>query len=533
MTIKGRTVRRLVALAIALGLLGWNYQHKRGQQTTDAETPAIAPAASTAKPVQAKPATWQLGRLTLTACELAQPNSGLSTAAWCAPFDVPENRDDPGSRKITLKLAVIRSNAQVASRDMLVLLAGGPGQAATESWSGVAAALQPLQAHRHIVLLDQRGTGSSHPLDCKPGAEADTDDEEGISGFNPGKLRNEATRCLKQLEGKADPRYYTTTVAVQDLEDVRQALGTPTLGAPTFNLVGVSYGTRMAQQYLLRHPDAVRSMVLDGVVPNTLVLGEDFAPNLDAALKAQFARCAADAVCKQRFGDPYQTLYQLRDALRANPHAVSFRDPQTYKTVKRPLDEYSLASVVRMFAYTPLTAALLPLSIDAAAHGDVGPLLGQAKLLSGDLADTMNGGMQSSVICSEDADLLTPRPQDAHSILGTRMIDTLQAVCSVWPKGTRPADFHQPLKTDKPVLLLSGEYDPVTPPRNGDEVAKGLSNARHLVLKGQGHNVIAAGCAPKLLKRFIEDLAPAKLDASCLDRLQATPIFVDFNGATP
>ena len=149
------------------------------------------------------------------------------------------------------------------------------------------------------------------------------------------------------------------------------------------------------------------------------------------------------------------------------------------------------------------------------------------------MADSMNGGMQSSVICSEDADLLKPRPQDANTILGTRMIDTLQAVCSVWPRGTRPADFHQPLKTAIPTLLLSGQFDPVTPPRYGEEVLEGLSNGRHLVLNGQGHNVIAAGCMPTLVKNFVEKLDPKKLDASCLDRLQPTPLFIDFNGATP
>ena len=127
----------------------------------------------------------------------------------------------------------------------------------------------------------------------------------------------------------------------------------------------------MAQQYLMRYPDAVRSVVLDSAVPNSLALGNDFARNLDDALKAQFARCTAEPACKQQFGDPDQTLYQLRDALRANPHEVSFRDPQSYQTVKRTLNEDSLASVVCMFAYTPATAALLPLSIDAAAHGDV------------------------------------------------------------------------------------------------------------------------------------------------------------------
>ncbi|HEY8682134.1 MAG TPA: alpha/beta hydrolase, partial [Rhodanobacter sp.] len=363
-------------------------------------------------------------------------------------------------------------------------------------------------------------------LTCKQAEDAPAADSE--DSFDADKMRAEAAECLKQVQPKADPRYYTTTVAVQDLEDVRRALG-----SPQFDLVGVSYGTRVAQQYLMHYPAAVRSVVLDSVVPNTLILGEDFARNLDDALKAQFARCTAEPACKQHFGDPDQTLYQLRDALRANPHQVSFRDPESYQTVKRILNENALASVVRMFAYTPATAALLPLSIDAAAHGDVGPLLGQAKILSGDLADLLGSGMQYSVMCSEDADLLTPRPEDANSMLGTHMIDAFKAVCSVWPKGTRPADFHAPLKTDKPVLLLAGQYDPVTPPRYAQEVAKGLANARVLVLKGQAHSVMAVGCTPQLVQHFVEQLDPKKLDASCLDQLRATPIFIDFNGATP
>ncbi|GAA0255500.1 alpha/beta hydrolase [Rhodanobacter caeni] len=521
MKLAPRTVFRIVLAAAGVGWFGWTYFHPR-QAHTDAATP---PASDDAASTPQRPRTWRLGSLTLTACELPQPYTGLSSAAWCAPFEVPENRADPHSRKISLNLAVIRSAAQLPAKDMVVLLAGGPGQAATESWPSVANALDPLLAHRNVLLLDQRGTGKSNPLSCKGPEQAATDEKV---GFDPVALKAETARCLQQVQTRADPRYYTTTIAVQDLEDVRRALG-----SPTFDLVGISYGTRVAQQYAMHHPDAIRSLVLDGVVPNPLVLGEDFAQNLDAALKLQFARCTAQPACKERFGDPYQTLYQLRDALRANPHKVSFRDPQSYRSVQRVLSEDSLASVVRMFAYTPITAALLPLSIDAAARGDVGPLLGQAKLLQGDLVDSMDGGMQSSVICSEDADLLRPRPQDEDTILGTRMITALQAVCTVWPRGTRPADFHQPLRSATPALLLSGQYDPVTPPAYGEAVLKGLTNARHLVLKGQGHNVMGAGCAPRLLKKFIEDLQPKALDASCLDRLQAPPLFIDFNGSTP
>ena len=532
MALKGKLAWRTLAVLVVVAILGWQQLHRRHvatPQATEADVvnEGVASARATSKPVQpAPPATWKVGNVVLTACELKTPHTALSTAAWCASFPVPENRDDPHSRTIQLKMALLRSGAQVPSKDMLVFLAGGPGQAATDSASTVASVFAPLLAHRDVLLLDQRGTGGSNPLTCKDrNPDSATDDDV---SFDSAKIRAAVADCLQQLAGRADPRFYTTTVATQDLEDVRHALG-----SPQFDLVGVSYGTRMAQQYLRHYPAAVRSVVLDSVVPNSLVLGEDFSKNLEDALRAQFARCTSDPACKKRFGDPYQTLYQLRDALRANPHMVSFRDPQSYQTVKRELSENSLASLVRMFAYTPATAALLPLSIDSAARGDVGPLLGQAKILSGDLSELMGSGMQYSVICSEDADLLTARPQDADTMLGTHMIDALQAACSVWPKGARPADFHQPLKTDKPVLLLAGEYDPVTPPGYAEQVANGLPDARVLVLKGQAHSVMAAGCTPKLIKQFIEQLHPKTLDASCLDRLQPTPLFIDFNGATP
>jgi pimeloyl-ACP methyl ester carboxylesterase len=516
----GKRVGVVVAIAVAM------FSANRVTHHHDQDKLPLAAPTSTVAVANVPAATWKLGSLTLTACSLGQPNSGLSTAAWCADFSVPENRADPHSRTIPLKLAVMRARAQVAKSDLLVFLAGGPGQAATESAGSVAAVMNQLLAHRHVLLLDQRGTGGSNALRCKESEDPAAPDDD--ASFNADELRDAAAACLKQLQSHADPRYYTTTLAAQDLEDVRKALGSPAL-----DLVGVSYGTRMAQQYLMRFPDAVRSVVLDSVVPNSLALGQDFARNLDDALNAQFARCANDPACKKAFGDPGQTLYQLRDALRANPHPVSFRDPQTWQTVKRMLDEDTLASVVRMFAYRPASAALLPLSINTAAHGDVGPLLGQARLLSGDLSELIGGGMQYSVICAEDADLLIDRPEDASTILGTRMVDALKTVCSIWPKGTRPADFHHPLKTDKPVLLLAGQYDPVTPPRYADEVAKGLPHARVLNFRGQAHGVMTAGCGPQLIQDFIEQPDPKALDTRCLDRLQPMPFFIDFNGATP
>ncbi|WP_233840805.1 alpha/beta hydrolase [Dyella sp. 2HG41-7] len=529
MAIKGRTVLRIAIAVIAASYLGYQYLHRADKPATAASAASpIAPPVETKEPSQ--PARiWRRGSLTFKSCELGRPGSGATTQAWCTTFDVPENRDDPHSRRIGLRLAIARSDAQVPASDMAVLLSGGPGEAATESWVLEAGAFADVRKHRDVVLLDQRGTGGSNPLSCEnaeKNAEKDADDSALTLDLN--KLRKAVATCLDEVREKADPRFYTTTIAAQDLEDVRKALG-----SPQFDLIGVSYGTRMAQQYLKHYPDSVRSVVLDSVVPNQVIFGEDFAINLDNALKKDFASCMAVAACKQHFGDSMQTLYQLRDALRANPHNVSFRDPETYETVVRPLTEYSLASVVRMFAYQPETAALLPLSINAAAHGDVGPLLGQAKLLSGDLSGDMNSGMSMSVICSEDADLLQPRPQDQNTILSNHLMDAIKAQCDVWPHGTRPADFHAPLKSDKPILMLSGEFDPVTPPEYGAQILPGLTNGRQLVFKGQGHSLLPRGCMPQLLGKYIDKPDPKQLDASCLDKLGDTPAFIDFNGASP
>jgi len=173
------------------------------------------------------------------------------------------------------------------------------------------------------------------------------------------------------------------------------------------------------------------------------------------------------------------------------------------------------------------------LSINAAAHGDVAPLLGQQRLLDADLAGDINGGMGMSVICSEDAGQLQESPQDADTLLGNLLVEQIKAQCDVWPHGAMPADFHAPLRSDKPVLILSGSRDPVTPSKYGEQIMQGLSNARHLVLKGQGHAVLGRGCMPKLVDQFIDHPDPKNLDAVCLERLGPTPAFVDFNGAAP
>jgi pimeloyl-ACP methyl ester carboxylesterase len=530
--VKGRTILRIVALTACAGVLVWQHFHSRhpgqagGAGSVSGAMPTVSPAAAE-KPLP--PRHFKLGALDLTSCELPHLLSGATTAAWCTDFDVAENAARPEGRRIGLHLAVIRSDAAKPDPDIVVMLAGGPGEAATQDFADTGLYAGVLK-HHDVLLLDQRGTGSSNPLSCKKTAEALRAQAPDGDVLVPGteETRNRVASCLAELQNAADPRYYTTTIAVEDLEKVRRALG-----APPFDLIGVSYGTRVAQQYLMRHGEAIRSVVLDSPAPNQLILGQGFAASLEAALKRDFADCSAAPACRKAFNDPLLTLYKLRDTLRANPREVTFRDPRTFEPVSRMLTPGVLVGVVRLFAYEPETAALLPLSIDAAAHGDFTPLLGQQRLLDADLAGDINGGMGMSVICSEDADQLHEQPQDADTMLGNLLIGQIKAQCGVWPHGAMPADFHAPLRSDKPVLILSGARDPVTPPEYGQQILQGLGNARQLVLKGQGHAVLGRGCMPKLIEQFIDHPDPRGLDAACLDRLGPTPAFVDFNGAAP
>ena len=221
-----------------------------------------------------------------------------------------------------------------------------------------------------------------------------------------------------------------------------------------------------------------------------------------------------------------------RDVVR-DPREYQIRDPQSAVAMKQRFDLEALIMVARMFAYAPETSALLPFSLNEALAGRPEVLLEQARLVSAGLGEQITHGLEFSVICAEDADLVQDRPENADTLIGSDFATMLHAGCAVWPRGKRAADFHEPLASDVPVLLLSGEFDPVTPPRYGEQAKRGLSRSRHLVAKGQGHIVITRGCMPRLAAEFIKTTDAAKLDASCLDQLGETPAFVTANGWEP
>lgn len=507
-----RKTRLFVAVAIAAALLGYRALtlDKQGAHDT-----ASAPVAAV-KPVL-------LGKIAFTPCSLRSPMSKDALEAQCARFEVPEDRRRPDGRKIALNIAWLQptGNGEVAP-DPVFFLAGGPGQSAVDTFPALDPVFKDIRKHRNVVLVDQRGTGHSHPLPCKPPQDQDDDD------MSPAAMQAQAAACAATLSQKADLRFYTTTDAVADLDAVRQAIG-----AQQIDLVGVSYGTRVAQQYAMRHPQATRSIVLDSPVPNTLGLGNIFARNLDDALALQFGLCSKDPVCKEKLGDPRAELDVLLATLRAKPAQVQYRDATSGELKQGTLRAGTVAGLVRMYAYMPLAAGLLPKLIHEANAGHYENLMALAQMLRGDLEDAMAMGMQLSVVCSEDADSLVARAEDAGTVLGTQMTAGMAAMCKVWPKGDVPADFHRPLATGVPALVLAGEFDPVTPPRYGKEIVQHLPHGRLFVLKGQGHSVLGAGCMPKLLTQFIEKANANALDATCLETLAYPAPFISFNGAGP
>ncbi|WP_372017156.1 alpha/beta fold hydrolase [Pseudoxanthomonas sp. 10H] len=504
---------------------------------TTRHLPAFAALAATAAllggcdsapaPEPATSSTRHYGAIAFEPCTLASGMSAGNVQAQCASFEVPENREAPDGRRIRLNLAWLPATEEgSASEDPVFFLAGGPGQSAVQVWPQLDAAFRDVRKQRHVVLVDQRGTGGSNLLACAPGGEGD--DPQATATPDAAAIADFAGRCAAEVAGRADPRFYTTTDAIADLDAVREAIG-----AAKVNLVGGSYGTRVAQQYARRYPQHVRSIVLDGVAPNDLVVGGEFAHTFEDALKLQTANCRELPACAKRFPqDARAQLDTLVARLREAPAQVDYRDPATGESRSGTVNADTVTGLAFMFSYMPQTASLLPLVLDEASQGRYAPLMSLHDLMGRNMGGSMARGMQWSVICAEDADRYQEGGAEG-TLLGPDVARMFFAACGSWPHGGRPDDFTAPLTSDLPVLLLSGEFDPVTPPRYAERVVQTLPNGRHLVLRGQAHGTLGLGCMPKLLGQFLESTDARALDAGCLDSMTYVPPFTSFNGWEP
>jgi pimeloyl-ACP methyl ester carboxylesterase len=464
--------------------------------------------------------------LALAHCELHQALDLTLIQAECGRLAVPENPAAPHGRRIELHVAVVPAISTRKSPDPLFVLAGGPGMAATSFYASVAPAFVLIHRDRDIVLLDQRGTGGSNPLGCESG-------EEDLYAGSTAQIVAEAERCLKMLEAHADVRFYTTSLAVQDLDRVRAAMGYDRI-----DLYGSSNGTVVAQQYLRRFPNRVRSVILDGVVPPQLALGATSALDAQAALSGIFSRCVRQPTCQMRFGDPATAYRRIREQLEAHPVWVDLTDPTSGEPYRLQFTSYHLAMVLRLASYTPELAALLPLDLhEAGASGDFTPLAGQFLLMDRVYGDAIAEGMNDTVVCSEDVPFYHIDAQQraalANTFLGTSQLDGLEAICGVWPRGPVDPDFHQPLHADVPALLLSGSNDPITPPRYAAEAARGFAHSLSLVVAGFAHGQLTDPCMAGVMAQFVRRASVAGLDTGCTRNLAPMPFFLTRNGPTP
>jgi pimeloyl-ACP methyl ester carboxylesterase len=468
----------------------------------------------------------QAGQLQLSPCQLHQALDLTLVEAECGRLTVPENPAAPGGRQIRLRVAVVPAISTRKRPDPLFVLAGGPGMGAASFYTSVEPVFALIHRDRDIVLLDQRGTGDSNPLNCDSG-------EDDLDQSSTADIVAATGRCLKTLSARADVRFYTTSIAVQDLDRVRAALGYDQI-----DLYGSSYGTIVAQQYLRRFPDRVRSVILDGVVPPELALGATSALDAQATLSSIFARCARQPACHARFGDPAAAYQQVRAELSSHPVGVDLTDPTSGKPDRMPFSSYDLAMVLRLASYTPELAALLPLDLhEASASGNFEPLAGQFLLINRVYGDAIAEGMNDTVVCSEDVPFYhvdaAQRAELANTFLGTSQLDGLQAICGLWPRGPMDSDFHQLLHSQVPALLLSGGNDPITPPRYAAAAARGFAHSLSLVVPDFGHGQLTDPCMAGVMAQFVRRASVSGLDTACTRHLAPMPFFLTRNGPTP
>ncbi len=464
--------------------------------------------------------------LALEDCRISAGPGYPGIKARCGTLERPVNPADPESPPIVLRVAVVPALNLTPETDPIVPIAGGPGQGTVEFYALMQGAFEPLRRNRDILLVDQRGTGESARLDCPIDDDAILFESE----FDLDETLEYINRCLEELP--YDPRYFTTSVAVTDLEAVRTALGYSAL-----NLYGVSYGSRVAQHFARQYPDSTRTVVIDGVVPPQIALGPEIATESQRAVDNILARCAENDACNERFPDIAATFARIVAELREQPVNVMAPHPNTGRMENIAFGPGQLAGSVRMLAYSPTTIALLPLFIHEAGEGNWVPLASQYMMTALQMSDMLALGMHNAVMCTEDMPFLDRTTIDYDGIeasyMGSFQLDTLEAICASWPSGPIDTGFKVPLATDLPFLLLSGDADPITPPRYAELALVDLTNFEHLVGTHQGHGQITVGCTSRLIADFVEAADPEAIDDECLDRSFVMPFFLDFAGPAP
>ena len=439
-------------------------------------------------------------------------------AARCGTLRVPENRAAPDGRRVTLALYVVRAHGSARAEDPVLVLLGGPGDAATHRLAALVSAHAAINRERDLVLVDQRGVGRSSPLPCTHGSD---DDLQSYMDF----LDASAVRaCIASIGGTADPARYRTRDFILDLEDLRRALG-----IRQWNLHANSYGTRVAQQYLARHPASIRAAVLMAAVPKELAMPEPFGADADRALDMLLAACAADGACRAAFPALRNEIDSVSRRLARAPAVVSVAHPVSGAPTNIRFGRAAFGEAVRAALYTPAGASTIPLAIHEASRGNYAAIAGAHLRRQRTIAREGWTGLYLAATCPEDVARLQQSAvlaANRSSILGEYRARQHFAACALWPAGLAGDDWPATPRIDTPVLLIVGDADPVTPPRWSRLAQAHMTRSRLLEVAGGGHGfagMIGVECLAGVQAGFFASANPAAADAGCVAAMKRPP----------
>ena len=442
---------------------------------------------------------------------------GVVEALRCVSVTVPLEHAKPQGAALKLHVTVAPAFRQGSRSDPLFVLAGGPGQAGSDVLVLLKAAFDRVRATRDIVFIDQRGTGLSGKLDCASKPEHDA--------MSDAELMAELRACI--AANKSPLSAYTTLAAARDLESVRLALGYGPV-----NVWGGSYGTRLAQAYARAYPASVRALVLDGVAAPDQVIpagGRDS----QTALDGLFAACARDAACHKAYPNLRAEFDALVTRVEAGAVRLSLPNPRTAEQTDFTMSSDRFLGTVHNILYAPADARRLPFLIHNASRGRWQPFVARQNL-AGDFGNdaSMSMLLHFAVVCAEDVPRFTPELMKSDAaVLARPLAEMIPKLCREDIK-VPAVPYVAPTRIEAPALLLSGALDPVTPPHRAATAARSMARAQQIVVANAGHGVSQLGCAPRLLRAFL-DRPQDKLDAACMAEIPAPTFQLGSAGPQP
>jgi pimeloyl-ACP methyl ester carboxylesterase len=450
-------------------------------------------------------------RIKLVPCEA--PN--YRGDARCGTYLVWENRAAKSGRQIAINVVVLPALGR-RQPDPVFYFDGGPGAAATGATGYIARLLRDVNQHRDLVFMDIRGTGRSNPLTC-PGPSEDAPLQEHFEEFLSDAY---VRRCLENQT--ADVRFYTQPFAIDDVNEIRAALGYDRI-----NIYGASGGTRQEQIYMKRHGGTVRTVVMHGVQAMDGEMPLPFSRALEDGMRGLIEACDRDEACRARYPDLRGDWEAVKNQFERGPVEASLPHPRTRERQTVKITKGVYADGLRHLLYNLNGAATVPAELHRAARGDFGPFAARELEQSARFAQVLSHGLFITATCAEDVGFIDEddvRRATADTFLGDYRVRRQQAACRIWPKGEGiDADFQKPVTLDVPVLIISGEFDTATPPSEAARVAAHLPNARHVVFPNQAHDLTNRGCAAALIAQFIQSGSSRALDTTCVAETRRPP----------